>query len=346
MPKCRKITSTPALPPSNLQIFEHFCQKASKTVVSVKLSLFESTWELYESDLRRLYDRELSDQEINSERNTYLRTQFVRKNITFFTTLSQHCQALFREITESDRQKILGETANLELWDPDGRTAGRVEFKPPKLFPSNCETLDECLEALAIPASFGARLLWQLAARTAPEAFGYSLNSLNLLFLEPFWTVISSIGTVSVFPLESLDIAYECTFDDRSLQLILHAARNVSNITPTASTAGQSKNKIQRHIGMKDDGTFQWDGEFVKFRGKQRELFKLVFEQYLEGKPLPVSSAGKLLPKRDVQSRGTLSSMAYHIRQKLKKVPLYFTYSNPDNWFTIEYTGKSPNPLF
>jgi hypothetical protein len=266
--------------------------------------------------------------------------------MSFFTTLSLHCQTLFREITESDRQKILGETANLEFWDPHGRTAGRVGFKPPKLFPSNCETLDECLEALAIPASFGARLLWQLAARTAPEAFGYSLNSLNLLFLEPFWTVIRSMETSPIFSLDSFDIAYECTLDNRSLQLILQAARNVCNITPTATTASQSKNNIQRHFGMKDDGTFQWDGEPVKFRGKQRELFKLVFEQYLKGKPLPVSSAGKLLPKRDVQSRGTLSSKAYRIRQKLKKVPLYFTYSEPDNWFTIEYTGKSPNPLF
>lgn len=314
----------------------------------MKVDLLSPEWQQHEQAVRNFNDCDLNWQE-RFEINSYIRTLFAQKNARQFWQLTLLCQAVFREITISDRQKVLGVRANLEFWDPLARSANRVEYKPPKLYPSTWDSLDICVESLEVPKSFGARLLWQLAARTAPESFGYAPNSLNSLFDQPHWTAIFRCPHRRMTTFNDKPRQYECTLNTRSLQLILEAAHFCrKNATLPSLTINQSGSKIQRYFGMNNDKSFQWGHIRADFPDQPLSLFIAAFEHYLKGDPLPVESVKKFLSKQSVPPRGTLTSAAHRVNEVLDEyeIPLHLKYQEKASCFKLNYTGITPNPLF
>lgn len=325
-----------------------FCKSTTKSFMSVTVDLSSAEWRQHEHAQSNVNNCDLNGQE-HFEISLFLRTLFAQKNAKLFWQLTSLCQAVFREITISDLQRILGLRANLEFWDPLARSAYRIEYKPPKLYPKTCQSLENCIESLKVPRSFGSRTLWQLAARTAPESFGYSPNSLNSLFDQPYWTTILPSPPLRMTTFDDVRRQYECNLNVRSLQLIVDAAYNCFKDTTIPSlTINPHGGKIQPYYGMNNDGSFQWGHIRAEFPDQPQRLFSAAYEQYRTGDLLLFASVSKFLSDQEVPPDSTFTSAASRVNEVLEsyEIPLHLKCRTKAMCFKLQYKGTTQNPLF
>lgn len=303
------------------------------------------SWSSYERDWELYHGTELCADELIREQRRFLKLWSFRENYSQFRQLAFACQGFFKELTLGGRQSILGAQANLKPWDPRGRCCQRVEFEPPKLPLDVAETFDEYQESFEIPHCLGARLIWWLAAWTAPTAFGYSKTCLQDIFLQPLWYSITQCAPQAIRPFDEID--YECTVDVRPIELIRAAAALCASapISPTAESGNILQIDDRPMYGMADDRNFYWNDEELTFGPKQGPLVKMALDSHKKRKKVPRHILEKNVWKGEVTGDSNISGHLSKINKQFtdRSIPLVLHFSQ--NSLSLEYVGPDPNPL-